>query len=274
MMFPQSVLQADESDTTYLVTLTADSTAHTKGAWVQLLPATTFDAFLVTVLLAANAAASSDTSALADIGIDAAGGTAYTVLIPNILCGHSGIISAGAGRRSIFEAYIPAGSTVAARFQSTVTSDVVSANITLHGGVDSRDPFPPRGLVVDYGTATASSSGTTPANALADAEGAWIEMTSATTRPHQGLTVAVQGSDAAAGNVAFLIDVGIGATSSEVALIEHVVAVTRTNETIYLGTAHPMFHRPVPEGSRLAVRAQADTNNNQANLDVAVYGWG
>ena len=168
----------------------------------------------------------------------------------------------------------PAGSTIAARSQSTVTSDTVLVGLTVYGGTPTENPYPQNGLVVAYGVTTASSSGTTPANATADNEGAWVELTSATTHPHGGLTVGMQGADGTQATAVFLIDIGIGAAASEVAIIEHIFMRTTTSESITIATHPRAYRRPIPEGSRLAVRAQGSTNNVQSSLDVAVYGWG
>ena len=273
MWYPRSVQTFTESDTTGSKTITADSTAHTKGAWVDVLSATAFEGFHLEVSVENTRASNTDTSALADIGIDAAGGTSYTVLVPNILIGHAKETEGARGFQ--IPVYIPTGSTVAARTQSIVTSDTALIGVVLHGGVPADNPLPAHGLVVDYGTTIASSSGTTPANASLHTKGAWVELTSATTHPHRGLSVAVQGSDDVMGTRRHLFDIATGAATSEVVLIENMYVESSGGEivTSYLPVAG-MFQRPIAEGTRLAVRSQANVTNGNDDLDVAVYGWG
>lgn len=271
-MFPRTLTQADTSDTTFLKVITSSSTIHTKGAWVQLHAATPFNGYLLEVFFMDTRVGSTDTSSLLDIGIDPAGGTAYTVLVPNLLAGHAQSSNLN-GRYQSFPVYIPAGSTVAARLQSIIASHSAEVAVRIHGGITG-DPFPTQGLVVDYGTATASSSGTTPANAAANTKGAWVQLTASTTHPHRGLTIQGQGADGVLGNFELLVDIGIGAASSEVVLIENWWIQQGPGEQCVILAPNPLFWRPIPEGSRLAVRAQAEALDLQENFDIAVYGWG
>ncbi len=274
MIFPRSILFFDDTDTTYTTTVTANSTVHTKGSWVELFSALAFDVYQVGLYVAEVGVSTVDTSALLDVGADPAGGTAYTEIIPNFLIGcvrDSAEFSNG--YTAIFPVFIPAGATVAVRSQSIVSSDTVEVGMKLHGGAPDGDPFPNHGLVVAYGVTVASSSGVTPANATANNEGAWVQLVAATTHPHRGLTVGVQAADNAIGSDDFLIDIGIGAGGSEVVIIEGIPVHTLGNEQLRVVDAGA-FRQDLPEGVRLAVRAQGDANNVQSNLDVAVYGWG
>lgn len=278
MIFPRSLIFGDSTNSKGDKVVTASGTAHVKGAWQQFFTATevAFDVYEIHVWVTDTGLSGTNTRGLLDIGSDPAGGTAYGVKIPNILAGHhTGDIDRGIGGQTIFPVYIPSGSTVAARWQSLVVSHVADVNIALYGGTPTENPFPVGGLVVEYGVTTGSSSGTTLANAVANAEGAWVEMVASTTHPHRGLTVGVQGADASfPGIVGFLIDVGIGASSSEVVIIENIAMTISNNEEIYFATQGRAFGQPIPEGSRLAVRAQTSGNDRQNNVDVAVYGWG
>lgn len=275
MIYPQTNIFGVTADSTHTITVTGSATAHTKGAWVQVFTALAFDVFEVNVYVAGTGVNGSDTSGLLDVGADPAGGTSYTAVIPNLLIGHTpaGTNLSESGMVTV-PVYIPAGATVAIRNQGIVTSDVAEVGLTVHGGIPTSDPYPQIGLVVDYGTATASSSGTTPANAIANVLGAWVELTAATTHPHRGLTVAMQGADNSFVASEFLVDIGIGAASSEVAIIERIHAFGHQAEELWITTNGRVYHRPIPEGSRLAVRAQSSAADEQDNLDVAVYGWG
>ncbi len=278
MRYPFSLVYVDATDTTHTQTLTASSTIHTMGAWVAFFSALAFDAYLIDVYVAEVGASGVDTSALLEIGADPDGGTDYTdiTVVPDYLIGC--VASSGEfsfGHQAQFSVYIPAGSTVAARSQSLVASDTVEVGMTVHGGTPHGEPFPQHGPVLVYGVTASTSSGVSPANALANVEGAWVELTSATTHPHRGLTVGVQASGSSIGTDDYFVDIGIGASSSEVAIAENVVVHTQGNEQLGIPvSSQRSYLRDIPEGSRLSVRAQADGNNLQSQLDVAVYGWG
>ena len=276
MIFPRSLTTGDTSDSTYTSQITADTTAHTMGTFVQLFSALAFDVYQIDLYVAEINAGTVDTSALLNVGIDAAGGTTYTVLVPDVLIGFA-FAGNQFGRGSVaqFPVYIPAGATVAVQIQSIVTGgETAEVGMTVHGGTPDGEPFPKHGLIVAYGVTAASSSGTTPGNANANVKGAWVELTSATTHPHRGLVVSAQGADGVLNNDSYLIDIGIGAVGVEVVLIADIWVVLTGGELVLRPALVFPFRRDVPEGSRLSIRAQVDTTDSQDNLDVAVYGWG
>ncbi len=272
MNFPRNIMFSDDTDTTYTLTVTANSTIHTKGTYVEIFSALAFDVYQVELFVAEVGLSTVDTSALLDVGADSAGGTSYTEIIPNFLIGcvrESGEFSNG--YTSIFPVFIPAGATVAVRTQSISSSDTVEVGMKLHGGSPDGDPFPNHGLVVAYGVTVSSSSGITPANAVTNVEGAWTEVVSATTHPHRGLTIGVQAADGTIGTDDYLIDIATGAGGSEVVIIEGIPVHTHGNEQLRILDAGA-FRHDIPEGTRLAVRAQADAANVQDDIDVALYG--
>jgi hypothetical protein len=142
------------------VTVTADATIHTKGAWAQIIASTARDAYGITVFIAATAgAASTNQRYLVDIGIGAS--SSEVVLIPDLLCGNASAFNAAANTGPAmfhFPIYIPAGSRISARGQALVTVKTSRVCVWLHeaptgpgGWVGSR--------VTAYGPNTATSSG-------------------------------------------------------------------------------------------------------------------
>ena len=273
MLFPQRVSNLKLSNTTHGEIVTASGTAHTKGSWTQLLTATAFDAYWLEAKVTATQVINTDCSSLLDIGIDAAGGTSYTVVVPDVLVGQAGNINSYNSDFTI-PVYIPAGSTVAARMQSAIISQTAVVGVALYGGVGD-DPFPMQSHVVAYGVNTGDSGGVVCVNASIHVKSAWVEIISATTHPHRGVMAMMSlNTDTKTGGPALIADIGIGAGGSEVVLIADVYWETGGTEIIGNKTPHGEILTPVPEGSRLAIRTQTSTNNTGDEHDMALYGWG
>ncbi len=277
LWYPRTQTDPAGSGTGVGVTVTGDGTAHVKGAWVQLLSALAFDGYFLQVSIRGTRASATDTSALLDIGVDPAGGTSYTVVVPNIAAGSRVDVINSNPIFADFSipVYIPSGSTVAARIQSVITTITAEVAVVVEGGHPTGNPIPVQGLVVDYGTNTSASTVVGLTNASANVEGAWTQIVASTTHPHRGLSVGLQLISAFAANAFNLIDIGIGASSSEVALIEDIALLTSSFEQIK-GTfpSGVWIERPIPEGSRLSARAQSSTTNAQQDIGVGLYGWG
>ncbi len=156
-LFPRFLEDARTGVTEIGETVTAHATPHTKGAWTQLHAATPFDGYYILVASDLLGASGADTSALVDIGYDAAGGTSYTVVAPNLIMGFNRGSTISPLQQVALPVFIPAGSTVAARMQSVVVSETGSIGVYIYGGTPTDNPFPGHGLVVDYGTNTGDS---------------------------------------------------------------------------------------------------------------------
>ncbi len=274
LWYPRMVSAESASGTDLGETITGDSTAHVKGAWTQIQAALPFNGFFAAITAKdVRTASSTETKVVCDIGVDPAGGTSYTVYVPNILFGY---VQSGSNLYSSFgvPVFIPAGSTVAARIQGLLTSETARIGAFIYGGTPPDEPFPIQGPVIDYGVTTSSSSGVNPTNALADIEGAWTEIIDATTHPHRGVSVALQGDSTTLSTTRGLVDIAIGAGGSEVPLYEGVYYVAGSSEFIMGPSLTPPIERPIPEGSRLSVRLQTTLNNQGSNCELALYGWG
>ena len=271
------MLNTPQASTEFGVTLTAPAAGseNTKGSWVALDTATAFEGFMLHVFWRNSFASNTLTATLCDIGIDAAGGTAYTVLVPNIQVGYSAPTSGQFGNGFLIPVYIPAGSTIAGRIQSAEADQTVELGIALEGGVPSDNPFPGHGLVVDYGTNTSDSGGVVQINGATDVKAAWKEIVSATTHPHAGITFTAQPNDTGINSLEWFVDIGIGGAGVEVVIIPDIYFRSKNNETFGAATPSGFLVAPgIPEGSRIAARMQASNANNQVDYDIIVYGWG
>ncbi len=262
-------------------TVTASASANTKGSWVEVHSETVYDFdiyYLILVYEGTHAAATYD-GIVVDIGYDASGGTTYIVAVPDILVGSASADSPDGGLSIGFPVHIPNGSAIAARCQSTTGSDTVEVGIQLYGGSIDGEPHPPQGPIVAYGVTTSSDTQGTvlPSNSGANSLSAWQEITSATTHPHRGLVLGLELSGTEAPSEEFLFDVATGASSSEVILADRFGFMRMQGEEHFTAKSSlpsVLIERPIPEGTRLAVRAQGSANGTTDDLEVALYGWG
>lgn len=95
-----------------------------KGSWVQTASAANMgrDAVGITVSVSSGTTSATVRAIALDIGVDPAGGTAYTTVISNVLCGNATGSGAAGGYSLYFPIRINAGSTVAVRAQGTTTA--------------------------------------------------------------------------------------------------------------------------------------------------------
>jgi hypothetical protein len=222
------------------VNTTASASAHTKGAWSQLISSTNSDASAIW-LFVNNATSATDTAALLDVGTGASG--SETSVISNIAIGSAN------QWRVLLPLKIPSGTRIAARVQSVVSSRVASIGVQPINVGDYATA--PTSLDV-IGSDTATSKGTS----FSGASGTWVQGIASTSQAYRGVALIVSGHDANFGNQSgVLFTVGVGASGSEVEFGDMYLGLIN-NETISteLGTGTQLFGRSIPAGSRLAVK--------------------
>ena len=239
--------------------VTASATIHTKGAWTQLVASTASTSALAILTFGNVGAVATDTSTLVDIGIGGAG--SETVIIPDIACGGHSV-----GPCTWVPIRIPAGSRVAARCQSLVSSKSITVRMYLFSHADSaRCPTSV--------TAIGSSTGTSAGTAMSGASGTWTQITAATAADFQALTLVASSSSTAGNSGNWRMTLGIGAAGSEVELCTMVVnqtgnpLVQATSGDNFTSTPAGLF---VPTGTRLAVKH--NITSNPGRLSAMVLG--
>jgi hypothetical protein len=244
-------------------TVTASSTIHTKGAWTQLLASTSGDSnLLLTRAMGVNTAAT-ETSMLLDIAVGASG--SETPIMENLAVGGAATGGpASAGLVIPLPVYIPSGSRISARIQSLIASDTCSVRFAVHR-VGALQVLP---TSVDVMGSDASTSRGT---ALSGASGSWVQITASTSQRYRAVYVVAStiGTDVA-NNLATL-EVGFGASGSEVAVTKQRVQFGANESADSLPS---IFNVPlpcdIPAGSRLAVRHSV--NPNPERYGVCVIG--
>lgn len=227
-------------------TITASATTHTKGAWTELIASTAAPVSVVALFLTGLAASGQSTGALLDIGVGGAG--SETVVVPDIAIG-------GANNLSVtMPVFIPAGSRIAARMQAEISSDTVSAIPTTYRSSLTRQGAQ---VLQTYG----SISGTSLATAMTSPAGTYVEITAATDRPLAGVVMVPSVTTNNTPSSSPTFTVALGPSGSEVDF-GTIVGLYSASENIQYATSDKssgIIPYPIPEGSRLAVKATSAT---------------
>jgi len=230
------------------VTVTANSSAHTKGAWVQIVASSSADANLVEVMVDAINTNGVDTSVLVDIGIGAAG--AETVIIANVAVGGAqSFVGSGQDNGLCFAVpvYVPSGSRVAARIQSLVTGGKTSA-VTVRLS-STTNPALTSASTTTFGSSTSTSAGT----AMSSSSGTYTELIASTADRYDCLSFVPSVSSTNVTQNFRVFGIAIGASGSE-SLIGIVEAVFTGAEGcgVISSPRQTMFFGNFPAGSRIS----------------------
>lgn len=244
--------------------VTASASANTKGSWTQLIASTAEDTDRIVIFFSETG---NKNSFLVDIGIGAA--SSEQIIAPNLA--HWNLGDFGPGRYYVFNLHIPAGTRIAARCQS----DDASATMQVQGQLLRRTFTSPVGgqEVVAIGADTATSTGTTiDPGGTANTKGSWVQITSslADSLDDVIITIGLNDNTAITENQS-LIDVAIGAASSEQLVYENIRSIKSAFEIV--DTTPVPMNISMDAGARVAVRAQCSIIDATDRLcDVVLYG--
>lgn len=246
--------------------------SNAEGSWTQVATAANIaqDVYAIAVLVAVGFTSGSQKNHLLDIGTDPAGGTSYTAVINNIVCGQSDVAISGP-RRFLFPLFIKAGSSVAVRIQgSHATAGTVRVAVVFYG-----QPSNPEAILVgQYSETIGAITGSagvsfTPGNA---AEGSWQSL-GTTTRALWWWQLCAQVSNGTITAQYTHIDLAYGDGTNMVMIIENLVlGVYGTDERMgqpCLANAVEGFCE-VPAGATLYVRGWCNTSPATGYNAVAV----
>ncbi len=244
-------------------TVTTSGDANVKGTPAQLIAATAWDSYWITILAEGYGVAGSFSEGSLDILIGAA---TESILIPDLLigsCGWNNSTVGLGGKRWDFPLYIPAGSRLAAQAQGIRLSTGFKVSVFLHGG-PIEPPWKCGTVVTTYGVG-AQPYGTVITAGAAGAEGAWTQITAATTRNHFCLVPSFQlYADSTINLRTLQVDLGIGA-ATEQKIGPGYWYHTDTQEFMNGPcNSFPTFF-DVPLGTRLVMRASDSGTNDNYN---------
>ncbi len=211
---------------------------NTMGTYAQVLTAADVskDVFGLHIQFNSNATSGAARDTICDIGMDAAGGTSYTTLIPSLLASSAApaLGATGAGLNYFFPLYIKAGSTVAVRASvNNGTVGTLRCKIRIFGAPRDRRNVAVGTKVIAYGISAGTSTGTavTPGTT---SEGTWTSLGTVATGDNPwfwqyGVGVN-QGTITAVG---YTGDLGIGDASNKAIVCEDRVWQGTTTEQWY-----------------------------------------
>jgi hypothetical protein len=224
-----------------VITITANSSAHTKGNWQQLIASTSADASFLFFNVTGVSASGANTATLLDIATGASG--SEVAIASNIAIGAAGGVSV------VFPYKLPSGTRLAARIQSVVTGGKTATvrAIPIDAG--------------DYATAPTSvdviggNAATSKGIEFSGASGQWVEGVASTSRAYRAVSIVLSAHDATMGAVTNAqFELGVGAAGNEINFgdARHNFNTVETSQTVVPYTT--LFGRNIPAGSRLAVR--------------------
>ena len=251
--------------------------SNAEGSWTEILSDTvvTQDCCGFYLRISDNAVATPTTGKnfLCDIGTDPAGGTSYTAVISNIVCGSAGPITAGGGHAFFFPLNIKSGTAIAARIQgSHGTATASRVGICLYGQPSRQEMVPCGALTETIGTITNSNGVSfTPGNA---ADGSWTSL-GTTTNPLWWWQLAYQVDNGAITAEYTYIDFAYGDGSNKHIILTRMHQGTTSEQTGSLINGNLLMHEaycPVPAGATMYVRGRClnapDTGYNAVAIGV------
>lgn len=249
------------------VTVTANTSAHTKGAWAQIVASTSADTNLIEVMIDAIQSGGVDTSTLVDIGVGASG--SEVVVVENVAVGGASSYLGGSSDNALCFAvpvYIPSGSRVAARIQSVVTGGkTCAATVRLSA---TANPVLTSSTSTTFGSSTATSAGT----AMSASSGTYTELVAATAARYDALCFVPSTSGTNITQVVRVFGIAIGEAGSE-QLIGILEATTTQAEGCALtsGPRQTLFLGDFPAGSRISATMleNASASINLCGVGVA-----
>ena len=231
--------------------------SNVEGAWTQIASAAQItDAVWEFELYVGGGNTTTESKEhLLDVGVDPAGGAAYSAVISNLACGQAAALTTGGGRRWRFPLEILSGSSVAVRIQgANATAGTVRVAGIFYGRPSAPELIKCGSFAETIGAITNSSGVSfTPGNG---ADGAWT-LLGVTTNHLWWWQIGVQCDNAAvAANIATSIDLAYGDATNKTIIIEDLVTLQTTAE---------LFHSPqaqncncsVPAGTNIYIRSRA-----------------
>ena len=248
--------------------------SNVEGSWTQVASAANIAqdcyAFLLRVSDGFTSAAQKDH--LLDIGVDQAGGTSYTAVISNIVCGASGGIgSESVGLEFAFPLCIKAGSSVAVRIQgSNATAGTVMVGIRFYGQPDHPENVPVSQYSETLGTITNSQGVSfTPGNA---ADGTWVSL-GTTTLAMWWWQIGYQVSNSVITTERTYIEIAYGDATNK-HLIMRLLHIGNTNEEITSTLNENLMpwacYCPVPAGTNIYIRGRCENAPDTGYNGVAI----
>lgn len=242
----------------------------TKGSWVQLGSDLVDDCYGILININSNTASAASRNTVVDIGVDLSGGTSYTVLIADLLCGGAVTYTTGGGGVwYYFPLLIPSGAAIAARAAGSVTTAIRV------GAVFSQQPYNPSMIRKATFTETLGITGQAGVSVTpgTTSEGSWTSIGTTTSRLWWWqMSMQVPTTDTSWNAAAIHADLAVGDGTNFDIIIKDLALVTSTAEGFSNPPLTAGVEWDVPAGSTIYVRAQS--SGTLDTYTAAVYGAG
>lgn len=244
-------------------------TIHTKTAWVEQFSSTPYDANGIIV----RPLAYLDDEFLIDIAVGSSGNE--TIIANNLYGGNSyGLAAERQAYDYFFPIYIPQGSRLSMRIQANHDTAYLGTQIMLLVAGESGSSC---SQIYTYGADTTDTGGVeVDPGGTANTKGGWVEIVSSTSEMWEGFIIAL-GNKGNTGRSSMygLLDIGVGAASSEQALVPNFAYASHTDIDRVCPMVSPFLPIRIPAGTRISVRSQCDiTEATDRLFDVILYGVG
>lgn len=252
--------------------------SNAEGSWTQIASSANIaqDCYWLHLFIHSGATSTAAKNHLLDIGVDPAGGTSYSEIISNIVCGATpSMTTAGGGAQFCFPWFIKAGSSVAARIQgSNATAGTVRVAAIFWGQPTNMSAVPVGNVSQTFGTITNSNGQSfTPGNA---ADGSWADFGAVTTSPKWWFQLGYQINNGTITAERTYIDVAWGDGSNKIIMFRdlHLGTTGETCGSIIVPSLmmHSAFN-PVPVGANIYVRGRCE-NAPDTGYNATVIGIG
>lgn len=194
----------------------AAGASNADGSAVGVLSALAHDVHYLIVGIGGISLAAADSQALLDVLIDRAGGTSWSSLIDDLICGFSPIPAAGtAGIQQWyhFPLWVPAGAALGVQARTAHSANITTGRVVMYayGGPSRPDMWWCGQAVESLGIDAASSKGTNVTPGNAGTYGSWTTIGTSTAR-YGAVQFGVNGSDGTAANIGYYWQFGHGST--------------------------------------------------------------
>lgn len=246
---------------------------NAEGAWTQIAAAAsiTQDIYGFHIRICDGFTSAAIKDHLLDIGVDQAGGTAYTAEVRNLVCGSSAGTATGGGPEFAMPLFIKSGSSVAVRIQgSNGTAGTVRVAMRFYGQPDHPENVPVAQYSETIGTITNSGGvAFTPGNA---ADGTWVSL-GTTARALWWWQIGSQVSNSAAGLETTYIEIGVGDATNKTVIMRRIHMSNTTEDSGSLAEENIVpwaCYHPVPAGAEIWIRGRCSDAPNTGYNGVAV----
>ena len=242
------------------------------GSWAQIFATTSQDSYGILININSNNSSATSRGTVVDIGWDEAGGTSYTARVTGLLCGNAAAYNlGGSGCWYYFPLFIPSGSQIAARGNSTV------ATAFRVGAVLMQKPANPAMVRKGSFTETLGISGNIGTVIVpgTTSEGAWTLVGTTSLRCwwwQVGVQVAVGDTVWNAGVMHVDLGVGDGTVGGTDVIIRDTPITMSAAEALTNIPITAGVEWDVPAGSNIYVRAQF--SGSLDTYTCAAYGLG